>query len=52
MSSFLELTQKHNRVPALMPIELLARSKDVEHDVKTREMSRRMSRYRDNTNNK
>jgi len=35
-----------------MPIEILAHSKDVIQDVKTREMSRMMSRHRDNTGNK
>jgi len=49
-TSSLELTQKQNRVPALMPIEVLARRKDVEHNVKTSEMSSKMSRHRDNTN--
>jgi len=34
-----------------MPIEIMARSKYVEHDVKTSEMSSKMSRHRDNTNN-
>jgi len=33
-----------------MSIELLACSKNVEYDVKTSEMSSKMSRHRDNTN--
>jgi len=39
-------------MPALISIEILAYRKDVEHDVKTSEISREMSRHRDNTNNK
>jgi len=35
-----------------MPIEISARSRDVEHNVTTSKMSSKMWRHRDNRNNK